>query len=44
MYESANDRVVTYDLDKLSEPAGRYTAANGSDQLDQLTPCGKDRV
>jgi molecular chaperone HscA len=44
VHEASNDRIVTYDLKSLGEPTGRYTAANSNDQLDQLTPCGKDRV
>lgn len=44
VYESSNNRIVTYDLKTLGEPTGRYTVSTSGGRLDQLTPCGRNRV
>lgn len=37
-------RVAAYDLAKLGEPTGLYTAPDSNRRLSGLTPCGTDRV
>jgi molecular chaperone HscA len=44
VHESANNRIVSYELGKLGEPNVLYTAADTNRQLEHLVPCGKDRI
>nr|WP_296066380.1 Hsp70 family protein [uncultured Actinoplanes sp.] len=39
-----DQRIVSYKLDKLGEPAVLYTAQGRNSQMKDVTPCGDDRV
>jgi hypothetical protein len=37
-------RIVAYDLEQLGEPRFLYSAPNSDTRIEQLTPCGDDRI